>query len=121
MTGPLSFPLRVDGTGRAASSDPDTHLRDLIELVLLTEPGERVMRPDFGCGLRALVFAPLDDVLGMATQALVQAQLRRWLDDVCSIETVTVEARADASLVATVAYRRRIDGAGGTAQVVVAA
>ena len=118
MTGPLSFPLRVDGTGRTASADPDQHVRELIEAVLLTDPGERVMRPDFGCGLRAMLFAPLDDVLAIATQALVRAQLTHWLDDVVSIDAVQAVAENDGSLSVTVAYRRRVDGAPGIAQVV---
>lgn len=119
MTGPLSFPLRLDGTGRTAGADPDRHVRDLIELVLLTEPGERVMRPDFGCGLRALLFAPLDDVLATTTQAVVQAQLHTWLDDVVDLGQISVEAGEDGSLTVTVTYRRRADGGTGTAQVVV--
>lgn len=106
-TGHLSFPLRIDGSGRTARAGDDAHVRELIELVLLTEPGERVMRPDFGCGLRALVFAPMDDVLAAATQTLVHAQLRQWLDDVVSIDAVTVEARNDASLAVTIGYHLR--------------
>lgn len=119
MTGPLSFPLRVDGTGRTTGADPDRHIRDLIELVLLTEPGERVMRPDFGCGLRALVFAPLGDVLVTAAQALVEAQLRNWLDDVIAVDKVDVRPGDIAALAVTVEYRRRLDGRAGTAQVVI--
>lgn len=119
MTGPLSFPLRLDGTGRTASADPDRHIRDLIELVLLTEPGERVMRPDFGCGLRALVFVPLGDVMLTATQALVESQLRTWLDDLIVIDEINTVSRDDATLVVTVAYRKRLDNQSGTAQVVV--
>jgi uncharacterized protein len=118
MTGPLSFPLRIDGTGRTASADPDQHVRELIEAVLLTDPGERVMRPDFGCGLRALVFAPLDDVLAFATKALVRAQLTQWLDDIVSIEAIDTVAADDGSLTVTVAYLRRVDGTLGTTQVV---
>jgi uncharacterized protein len=118
VTGPLSAPLRIDGTGRTASADPDQHVRELIEAVLLTDPGERVMRPDFGCGLRALVFAPLDDVLAVATKALVRAQLMQWLDDVVSIQAVDAVAQGDGSLVVTVAYLRRVDGTAGITQVV---
>ncbi len=121
MTGPLSFPLRVDGTGRTASADPDRHVRELIELVLLTEPGERVMRPDFGCGLRALVFAPLGDVLTTATQALIKAQLHTWVDDLVAVDRVDTVAREDGALVVTIAYRRRVDRGAGVVQVVVPA
>ncbi|MFJ1708992.1 GPW/gp25 family protein [Kitasatospora sp. NPDC088346] len=121
MTGPLSFPLRTDGTGRTADADPERHVRELIELVLLTEPGERVMRPDFGCGLRALVFAPLGDVLVTATEALIRAQLHTWVDDVAAVDRVDAEAREDGALVVTVAYRRRADNAVGVTRVVVSA
>lgn len=120
MSGPLEFPLRIDPTGRTASADPDGHARDLVELVLTTDPHERPMRPDFGCGLKSLVFAPMDDVLATATRSLIEAQLRRWLDDVIAVEGVTVEAGTDAALRVTVQYRRRIDGAPGTAEVTVA-
>ena len=119
MTGQLSFPLRVDGTGRSATADGDAHVRELVELVLLTDPGERVMRPDFGCGARALVFAPVDDVLAAATQALVNAQLRQWLDDVVSVDAVQSELRDDGALVVTVAYRRRVDNAPAVTRVVI--
>ncbi len=118
MSSYLSFPLRIDGSGRTATVSDDAHVRELIELVLLTEPGERVMRPDFGCGLRAMVFAPLGDVLASATKTLVHAQLRQWLDDVVSIDTVDVDARTDGSLVVTIAYHRR-GSAGAVHQVVV--
>ena len=103
----LSFPLRVDGSGRTATVDDDAHVRELIELVLLTEPGERVMRPEFGCGLRALVFAPMDDILAAATQTFVHAQLRQWLDDICSIDGVKVGFHNDGTLTVLVTYHRR--------------
>ena len=53
----IDFPFRVDGRGRTARSDGDEHVRDLIEQVLFTAPGERVNRPTFGTGLMQLVFA----------------------------------------------------------------
>jgi phage baseplate assembly protein W len=119
MSGPLSFPLRLDGTGRAASADRSSHIRDLVELVLLTDPGERVMRPDFGCGVKSLVFAPMDDVLAAATQSLIHAQLTQWLDDVVSIDSVQAESSDIGQLTVTVAYRIRVDGTSDTTQVVV--
>ena len=51
MTAQVDFPYHVDGRGRTAGTGDDDHLRDLIEQVLFTAPGERVMRPDFGSGL----------------------------------------------------------------------
>src|SRR5262249_5620163 len=54
----VAFPFAVDGRGRTADRGYDDHVRDMIELLLFTQPGERVMRPDFGCGLADLVFEP---------------------------------------------------------------
>lgn len=115
----VAFPLRVDGAGRTATVDDDEHLRELIELVLMTEPGERAMRPDFGCGLKAMVFAPMDDVLAVATQQFVHAQLRQWLNDVASIDAVKVQFANDGSLTVTVTYHRRGATALSTLQVAV--
>ena len=76
----FDFPYHVDGRGRTAETDEDDHIRDLIYQVLFTNPGERVNRPDFGCGISQLVFMPNSDVLAAATQFLVQGALTRWLD-----------------------------------------
>lgn len=109
MTAPVDFPLRIDAAGRTASTTADDHLRDLIVQVLFTEPGERVNRPDFGCALKTLVFAPAGDALAAATQALVTASLQRWLADELEVEQVVVEAVGE-RLVVTVAYRARATG-----------
>ena len=81
MSAFLDYPLRVDARGRSASTSEDDHLRDLIEQVLFTSPGERVNRPDFGCGLKTLVFMPNSDALAAATQVLTKAALQKWLED----------------------------------------
>ncbi len=109
MTERLDFPFRIGAGGRTASTSEEDHVRDLIVQVLFTEPGERVNRPDFGCGLKTLVFAPASDVLATTTQMLVTASLQRWLEDVVEVEAVAVEP-VDAQLVATVAYRLRPTG-----------
>ena len=68
-----AFPYRIDGRGRSAEPEnEDAHVRELIEQVLFTVPGERVMRPDFGCGLMQLVFAPNSDELAATLQVLVR-------------------------------------------------
>lgn len=51
----IAYPFRFDGGGRTATADDDRHIRDLIEGVLFTNPGERVNRPDFGSGLGQLL------------------------------------------------------------------
>jgi phage baseplate assembly protein W len=105
----LDFPFRLDGRGRVATSGDDDHVRDMIHLVLFTNPGERVNRPDFGCGLRTLVFMPNSDVLAAATQTLVKGSLQKWLEREIQVEQVEVRAD-DATLTVTVVYVRRATG-----------
>jgi phage baseplate assembly protein W len=102
----IDFPLHVDGRGRAAGTTNDDHLRDLIEQVLFTSPGERVNRPTFGAGVLRLVFAPNSPELATATQMLVQGALQQQLSDVIQLEGVEVSAD-DSTLVVTVRYRGR--------------
>ena len=110
----LDFPLGFDGRGRTAGTDDDAHVRDLVEQVLFTSPGERVNRPTFGSGLLDLVFAPLSDEVVTATQFLVQGALQQWLGDMIQLEAVEVE-RVESSLTVTVRYvvrksqARRVD------------
>ena len=87
----VDFPLHVDGRGHTAATDPDDHLRDLIEQVLFTAPGERVMRPEFGSGLLALVFEPGGPELVATTQHLVQGALQQELGHLIAVESVEVE------------------------------
>src|SRR5215213_9245190 len=54
----LAFPPRVDADGRLAWSAGEANVRESIHLILLTEPGERLMREEFGCGLRRYLFEP---------------------------------------------------------------
>jgi phage baseplate assembly protein W len=105
----VGFPYRFDHRGRTAETDEAQHIRDLIEQVLFTSPGERVMRPDFGSGLLQLVFAPNSDVLAATTQMLVQGALQRWLGEVIVVEAVRVEAE-EATLRVTVQYVIRRNG-----------
>ena len=111
----VDFPFHFDGRGRTAEADTDNHVRDLIEQVLFTAPGERVNRPTFGCGLNQLVFAPNSDELAAATQFLVQGALQQWLGDLIEVEEVAVESE-DSSLRVTVVYIIRRNGQRETAQ-----
>lgn len=99
----LDYPLHFDRRGRSADTDRDEHIRDLIEQVLFTSPGERVNRPDFGCGLQQLVFAPNSPELATATQFMVQGALQQWLGDLIDIEAVQVES-VDSKLQVEVQY-----------------
>lgn len=88
----LDFPYRIDGRGRSATTGAADHLRDLIEQVLFTAPGERVMRPDFGCGLAQLVFEPNSVTLAATTQMLVQSSLQQHLSQLIAVNAVDVQA-----------------------------
>ncbi|MGH7516514.1 MAG: GPW/gp25 family protein [Gemmatimonadales bacterium] len=105
----LDFPFHIDGRGRAAETGEDDHIRDMIRQVLFTDPGERVNRLDFGCGLKQLVFRPNSDALAAATQLLVQGSLQRWLDAVIQVESVEVEA-VESELRVSIAYSKRSGG-----------
>lgn len=88
----FGFPYRPDSRGRTASAEPDTHIRELIEQLLFTTPGERVNRPDLGTNIRQLVFAPNSDELATATQFMVQGALQHWLGTLIQVESVSVRA-----------------------------
>jgi hypothetical protein len=102
-------PYHLDARGRSAETSTDDHIRDLIFQVLFTSPGERVNRPEFGCGLKQLVFMPNSDALAIATQQLVQGALHRWLENVIAIERVEVSA-VESTLEVAVVYLRRDTG-----------
>lgn len=86
----INYPYGFDGTGRTDTTTHDEHIRDLIEQVLFTAPGERVNRPDFGSGLLQLVFEPNSDVLAVATRLSVEGALQRWLGELILVEAVQV-------------------------------
>jgi len=88
----LDYPFRFDHRGRTAVTTDEDYIRDLIEQVLFTAPGERVNRPTFGCGVMQLVFAPNSPELAAASQFMVQAALQEWLSDLIVVEAVNVEA-----------------------------
>jgi uncharacterized protein len=99
----VDFPYRIDARGRTADVDDDAHVRDLIEQVLFTAPGERVNRPTFGSGLLGLVFEPNSEALAAATEHTVHGALQRWLGDAILVEGVDV-ASDEGRLEVTVRY-----------------
>lgn len=105
----LSHPYRFDGRGRTREADDPSWIRGLVEQVLFTSPGERVMRPTFGSGVAQLVFQPNSLELAATTQALVQGALQQWLGTLLVVEKVEVEA-VDAALVLRVSYVLRSTG-----------
>lgn len=86
----IDYPYGFDHRGRTARTSDEDHVRDMIEQVLFTSPGERVNRPDFGSGLLQLVFDPNSPELAEAVRYTVQAALDRWLGDLIVIEQLEV-------------------------------
>jgi Bacteriophage baseplate protein W len=102
----IDFPFHLDTRGRTAVTGDDDHIRDMIEQVLFTGPGERVNRPTFGSGLMQLVFAPNSDELAAAAQFLVQGALQQWLGDVIQVDELQVESE-DSTLRVVIQYTVR--------------
>src|SRR5258705_9774199 len=86
----IDYPFHFDDKGRTAATSDNDHIRDMIEQLLFTSPGERVNRPDFGSGLMQLVFAPNSPELAAALQFTLQAALQRWLGDLIQVQTLQV-------------------------------
>jgi phage baseplate assembly protein W len=105
----VDHPWHYDRRGRTADTNYEDHVRDMITLLVLTSPGERVNRPDFGCGLRELVFAPNSPELAAGLQFNMQATIQRELGDVLTIEELQVISVADALRV-SVGYVVRATG-----------
>jgi phage baseplate assembly protein W len=102
----VDFPYRIDARGRTADVDDDRHVRDLIEQVLFTSPGERVNRPTFGSGILGLVFEPNAEALAAATEHTLHGALQQWLADLIVVERVDV-AGDEGTIEVSVSYTDR--------------
>ncbi|MGB3243252.1 MAG: GPW/gp25 family protein [Sulfitobacter sp.] len=102
----LDYPFGIDPRGRSRLTGADDHVRELIEQVLFTAPGERVNRPEFGTPIKDLVFEGLSDTLVATTEQMVHGALVRWLDTLISVESVKVEA-VESTLSVAIVYALR--------------
>jgi uncharacterized protein len=105
----IDFPYHFDTRGRTATTDYADHIRDMIEQLLFTAPGERVNRPDFGSGVLQLVFAPNSPELAATLQFTMQAALDRFLGDVIEVRKLEV-TNQDAALTVDLTYGIRRTG-----------
>lgn len=116
----IDFPFHIGPRGRIADTGYAAHVLDLIEQLLFTTPGERVMRPDFGVGLLDLVFEPNSPELAAALQVSAEGALQRWLGDLIKVDSLVVTAE-ESTLRIEIAYvllatgERRQDVLEGTA------
>jgi len=99
----IYFPYQFDGRGRTREAGVSDYVRQLVEQVLFTSPGERVNLPDFGGGLLQLPFAPNSVEMAAATQFTVQGALQKWLGNLIKVISVTATA-VEEELTVTVTY-----------------
>jgi phage baseplate assembly protein W len=87
----LAFPFRIGADGRTVAPASDAeHVRDELLQLLLTSPGERLFLPEFGGGVRKLVFEPASDVLRGVVKARITQALSRWLGHRLTVELIDV-------------------------------
>lgn len=99
----VTFPYQFDARGRSSTAADERHVREMIEQLLFTAPGERVNRPTWGSGVLNLLFAGNSPELAAAAQLTVHGALQQWLGDVIHIEGVRVVSE-DSQLAITVQY-----------------
>ncbi len=103
MSTELDFPYHFDGTERTATTSEADHIRDLIEQILFTAPGERVNRPAFGAGVHRLVFAPASAEAAATAEFVISGALSQQLGSRIVLDAVTTEAE-EATLRVTIVY-----------------
>ena len=101
----LHYPFAVDPARGRVEQEADyaEHVEQMIKQVLFTGPGERINRPDFGCGVRRLVFAPNGAVSAALAQVTIFQSLTKWLDSVITVSDVAAIAK-DSTLEIRIAY-----------------
>jgi phage baseplate assembly protein W len=86
-----AYPFVIDPiSGQAGQTPYATHVDQMIRQILLTTPGERADLPEFGCGIRQLLFAPNSDALEATTKLIIQRSLDLWLSDQIKVQTISV-------------------------------
>ncbi len=105
----LAFPLQVDRRGGIALARDETDIEQAIELILATAPGERPMRPEFGCGVHDFVFDSIDASTVGRMELAIRDALDRWEPRVF-VETVefNLDEVADGRLIIDIGYRVRV-------------
>ena len=110
----LDHPYQFDHRNRTATTTELDHVKDLIELVIFSSPGERLNRPDFGSGVMQLIFAPNSPELAATTEFLVKGALQQWLGDLITVLGLVVE-NDDATLRVTIEFAINATGERDTA------
>jgi phage baseplate assembly protein W len=104
----LNFPFELTPDGAVAVADEDQHVRQGLEQILFTSPGERVMLPDFGCGVRDLVFGGNSAVLAAAAEFRIARALQIYMGSRVLINSVDVSNEQE-KLVIQIVYTKTRD------------
>jgi len=105
----LDYPYRITGAGTTATTaERRRHVRNLIEAVLFTAPGERVNRPEFGSGIRELLFDANSEAMANAVEFMVQSAVQRFLSELVVVEAIAVE-RDQGTVRITLTYALRAE------------
>jgi phage baseplate assembly protein W len=106
----ISHPFAIDvgHGGMTEEADYAQHVEQMMMQVLFTAPGERINRPDFGCGVRRLVFAPNSEVSAALAQVTITQSLTKWLGsaiDVNEVNATATDERLEIRIVYTLKAR----------------
>jgi phage baseplate assembly protein W len=102
----INYPWIFDGRGQTASANESQHIRQMLEQLIFTSPGERVNRPTFGSGVLQLIFAPNSPELAATVQFTMEAAVQQWLGDIIELENLEVVA-SDSTLSVDLSYSIR--------------
>jgi uncharacterized protein len=103
-----AFPLAPAASGDVASAVYEADVQQAVRIILATAPGERVMRPDFGAGLKALMFEPMNTTTAALAQYNVQKALIQWEPRIDQIMVNVTTQPANGSLLIQIRYRVRL-------------
>lgn len=107
----IAFPLAID-RGLAelqVETDMGAHVDQMLRMLLLTDPGERPYRPTYGCGIRRMVFSPLNESAASLAQVSILAAIEAYLSTVLTPEAVEVEFKNETAEI-SIAYRLKTTG-----------
>ncbi len=108
---PLAFPLQIDSGLAQMQQEPNSgaHVDQMLRQLLLTDPGERVCRPEFGCGIRRMVFAPLNESAASLAQVSILSAIENFMSTVIDTDKVDVVFNNETIDIAIV-YRMKTTG-----------
>lgn len=108
------YPVGIDEDGKIALSSGEQDIREAIWIILATAPGERVMRPDFGCGIHEMVFTDMTPANLAQMKMHVEDAMIRWEPRIeVDIVDVAADQNADNRLLISIDYRVRVNNARG--------